>query len=73
MDCMDNRTFNSPPPENAGSVKWWYRCPYCNKQLFPIREDTRIEHLPYRCKACKHDLEIDVFPKKANNLRAKSH
>jgi len=47
----------------------WYRCPFCRKALFPFREDTRIEHMPFRCKACKKDFEVNVFPLKMNNLR----
>ena len=40
--------------------KTWYCCPYCGKALFPIREDTRIQHMPFRCKACKHDIEVNI-------------
>lgn len=54
------------------SPQRWYNCPHCGKALFPLREDTRIEHMPFRCKACKHDLEINAFPTKMNNQRAKS-
>ncbi len=50
----------------------WYHCPYCGKAIFPIQPDTRIEHLVLRCKACRHDMEINVFPAKVNSLRAKS-
>jgi len=50
----------------------WYRCQHCGKALFPLREDTRIEHMPFRCKACKNDIEVNTFPTKINNLRAKS-
>lgn len=38
----------------------WYLCPHCGKALFPLKEDTRIEHMPFRCKACKHDIEVSV-------------
>lgn len=38
----------------------WYCCPHCKKPLFPVGEDTRIEHMPYRCKACKHDMEVNI-------------
>ncbi len=27
----------------------WYNCPHCGKALFPLREDTCIEHMPFRC------------------------
>lgn len=40
--------------------KNWYCCPHCHKLLFPLREDTHIEHMPFRCKACKHDIEVNV-------------
>lgn len=38
----------------------WYCCPYCGKALFPVYGDTKIEHLKYRCKACKHDIEVNI-------------
>lgn len=38
----------------------WYKCPYCHKPLFPLKDETRIENLLYRCKACKHDIEVNV-------------
>lgn len=38
----------------------WYKCPHCGKALFPVRADTRIQHMPFRCKACKHDIEINI-------------
>ena len=39
---------------------YWYCCPHCGKALFPIRDDTQIRHMPFRCKACKHDIEINI-------------
>lgn len=38
----------------------WYCCPNCGKALFPLREDTRVSGLVLRCKACKHDIEINI-------------
>lgn len=38
----------------------WYKCQHCGKALFPLKEDTHIEHMPFRCKACKHDIEVNV-------------
>ncbi len=38
----------------------WYCCPHCGKALFPVYRDTKIEHLKYRCKACKHDIEVNI-------------
>ncbi len=29
----------------------WYNCPHCGKALFPLREDTCIEHMPFRSHA----------------------
>nr|DAL53653.1 MAG TPA_asm: hypothetical protein [Caudoviricetes sp.]DAP24363.1 MAG TPA: hypothetical protein [Caudoviricetes sp.]DAV93428.1 MAG TPA: hypothetical protein [Caudoviricetes sp.]DAZ31307.1 MAG TPA: hypothetical protein [Caudoviricetes sp.] len=40
--------------------KTWYCCPYCGKALFPVRPDTKVEHMPFRCKACKHDMEVNI-------------
>lgn len=38
----------------------WYCCPHCGKALFPVRVDTKIQNMPFRCKACKHDLEVNI-------------
>lgn len=38
----------------------WYCCPHCGKALFPVRGDTLVRNLPFRCKACKHDLEVNI-------------
>lgn len=40
----------------------WYRCPYCGKKLFPIREDTEIKNMPYKCKdnRCGKEILINV-------------
>ena len=48
--------------EKANGVKAakWYKCPYCKKSLFPIKPDTVIKNLTYRCKACKHDIEVNI-------------
>lgn len=51
---MDEKTIKV-----AKTVEW-YKCPHCRKPLFPIRKDTRIEHMIFRCKACKHDIEVNV-------------
>lgn len=40
--------------------QYWYCCPFCKKALFPVRERTRVQSLLYRCKACKHDIEINI-------------
>lgn len=51
--------------ERDGAIKTihnrpWYCCPHCGKALFPIRADTKIQNMPFRCKACKHDLEVNI-------------
>lgn len=38
----------------------WYCCPHCGKALFPVRPDTQIRNLQFRCKACKHDIEVNI-------------
>lgn len=38
----------------------WYCCPHCGKALFPVRAGMRVSNLPFRCKACKHDLEVNI-------------
>ena len=30
--------------------KPWVACPYCNKRVFPITDNTKSENLTYRCK-----------------------
>lgn len=38
----------------------WYCCPHCKKKLFPIESDTIVQNLNYKCKACKHDLKVNI-------------
>lgn len=38
----------------------WYCCPFCGKALFPVAPDTKIRNLHFRCKACKHDLQVNI-------------
>lgn len=38
----------------------WYCCPHCGKSLFPLLSETRVKQLPFRCKACKHDLLVNI-------------
>lgn len=38
----------------------WFCCPHCKKALFPLLPDTKIQHMPFRCKACKHDFEVNI-------------
>ena len=40
--------------------RFWYCCPHCGKALFPVRTDTKIAHMPFRCKACKNDIEVNI-------------
>lgn len=44
----------------SGEDRRWFRCPYCRKNLFTVRSDTKIQHMPFRCKACKHDIEVNI-------------
>jgi uncharacterized protein with PIN domain len=41
----------------------WYCCPYCNKKLFPVKDDTVVENLPFKCKACKHEIIVSIDEK----------
>ncbi len=38
----------------------WFCCPHCGKALFPVSPETRAEHLALRCKACKHDVQVNI-------------
>lgn len=40
--------------------KDWYCCPHCGKALFPVRPDTKVQNMPFRCKACKNDIEVNI-------------
>lgn len=43
-------------------MKWdsWFHCPHCGKALFPVRADTIIHNMPFRCKACRKDMEVNI-------------
>lgn len=38
----------------------WYVCPHCKKKLFPVERDTKVQNLPYKCKACKHEFKVNI-------------
>lgn len=38
----------------------WYCCPFCGKRLFPVKPDTVIQNFEYRCKACKHNIQVNI-------------
>ena len=38
----------------------WHYCSHCGKALFPVYDNTRMEHLKYRCKACKHNIAVNI-------------
>ena len=38
----------------------WYCSPHGGNALFPVRTDTKVSNMPFRCKACKHDLEVNI-------------
>lgn len=42
--------------------KRWITCPYCNKRLIEIHDDTDIKKLPYKCKRsdCKMMMLVNV-------------
>lgn len=40
----------------------WYCCPYCGKKLFPVEPDTTAHNLPHKCRACKHELKVNIPP-----------
>ena len=40
----------------------WYCCPYCGKKLFPVEPDTTAHNLPQKCRACRHELKVNIPP-----------
>ena len=45
-----------------GSVKMCIRDRYCGKKLFPVEPDTTAHNLPHKCRACKHELKVNIPP-----------
>lgn len=58
MKTSETKFYGAISNQQTGRA--WYCCPHCGKALFPLRENTHIEHMPFRCKACKHDIEVNV-------------
>ena len=48
----------------------WYCCPLCRKKLFPVGAETVIRKLPYKCKACRSEIEINIPEPRAIEPRA---
>lgn len=68
---MSDFTAMNPPVSPDGkayisaSVKdrrLWTHCGWCGHKLFPVDDDTKIEHLRMMCKdsKCKRITEINV-------------
>ena len=35
--------------------------PALRESTFPaVRADTKVQNMPFRCKACKHDIEVNI-------------
>lgn len=47
-------------PQLSEKATRWFRCPHCGKSLFPLRKETKIQNMPFRCKACKNDIEVNI-------------
>ena len=45
-----------------GNRRKWVCCPYCGNRTFYVWEQTRIDHLPFKCKksSCKKEFMINV-------------
>lgn len=50
--------------------KQWFCCPYCGKRLFPVSAETLVRYLPYKCKACRNQFEINIPEPRAIEPRA---
>lgn len=48
----------------------WYCCPLCRKKLFPVGTETIIHKLPYKCKACRGQIEVNIPEPRASEPRA---
>ena len=51
------------PSERDINIKKIY-CPECGEKLrnVGVRENTKIENMPARCKRCRHYFDITVEP-----------
>ena len=47
-------------PEKVNFEGQWYKCPYCKKALFLLHKGAIVRGVSYRCKACKHDIEVNI-------------
>lgn len=62
--------MNPPEPPYTGAYVQadkktnvpWVCCPHCGSKNFPIREDTVIRNLPWKCKStkCKKEFEVNI-------------
>jgi len=49
------------------SKEGWYVCKFCRQKLFPIKPDTLVRNLDFKCKNCKSVFIIDIEPKMSAN------
>ncbi len=55
--------YNKNQIEDSHVRNGWYRCPRCERKLFPVGPDTAVRNLLYQCKHCKHKFNIDIEPR----------
>ena len=48
----------------------WLKCDKCGNKLLPIREDTTIKNLSYKCKHCKKINLIMLEPIRAEKVKS---
>lgn len=70
------KEFLAKPEHACYNIRWgerlqsttplmWLKCPECGSKLLPIREDTTIKNLAYKCKHCKKISLISLEPIRA--------
>ncbi len=58
---MKTETLYGKMETSKGNLKR-LPCPVCGKTILHYRDDTRVSHLPMKCKHCRQEVEVNIPP-----------
>lgn len=49
-------------------IELYYKCPYCDKKLARIENNSKSEKVYVWCKECRQEREINITEPRADNI-----
>jgi len=44
----------------VSELELYIRCPHCKRKVQPIREDTKAQNFPMKCRRCRKFFELNI-------------